>query len=91
MKIGIGLCPICRHKLKHTVWYGEAWIEEEYNSCSNCGYSEEFMYGNYAVYVQGKEFFYTYGTPTCDPVFRHIQKAIFAARRNWKKFKRTYK
>ena len=84
-------CPICRKPASYE-WYSENMeLCESYLVCSHCGFSKEFAYGSYRMYVHGKEFIWWYKTPHDSPIFKRIKRAKFMARRNWKKFKKAYK
>jgi hypothetical protein len=83
-------CPICNHKAEFTIYPCEYGNEEEYILCNNCGYSYEFAYGGYRIYVGRKCFIWNY---TINPnkykqLMKKISKAEFTAKRNWKKHKK---
>lgn len=83
-------CPICNHKTKYTIYSGSYGAEEEYIICNNCGYSYEFAYGAYRIYVGRKRFIwnYTISSNKYNQLIKKISKAEFMAKRNWKKYKK---
>lgn len=83
-------CPICNHKAEYTIYSGPYGAEEEYILCNNCGYSYEFAYGAYRIYV-GNECFiwnYTINSNKYNKLMRKISKTEFMAKRNWRKYKK---
>ena len=85
-------CPICGNSAKWIYWSEGYWgIVEEHTECDKCGYCKEFVYGNSILSIGNKMFTWFYNTKNSDPVFRRIKRAIFMARRNWKKYKRKKK
>ena len=93
LKAGFTKCPVCGNKVD---WenYSSSWdTEEEYISCPVCGYRYQFAYGNYFKEVGNKWFVwsYTMNPKTCPRLFKKMKKAMFMARRRWKKHKKgTY-
>ena len=93
LKEGYTKCPVCGNKAD---WenYSSSWdTEEEYISCPVCGYRYQFAYGNYFEEVGNKWFVwsYTMNPKTYPRLFKKMKKAMFMARRRWKKHKKgTY-
>lgn len=93
LKAGFTKCPVCGNKVD---WenYSSSWdTEEEYISCPVCGYHYQFAYGNYFEEVGNKWFVwsYTMNPKTYPRLFKKMKKAMFMARRCWKKHKKgTY-
>ena len=83
-------CPVCKNHAEWKYWVCPYGTEEEYITCPKCGYCYEFAYGNYLEIVKGKEFCWDYKTKESSPIFKRIKKAMFMAKRNWKKFKKIY-
>lgn len=80
-------CPICNSKVKSEYFIGLFGIEEEYIDCPICGYFYQFYYGDYLLYVGNKTFTWNdYGRRSGGPLDKRIKRAVFMARRNWKKF-----
>lgn len=83
-------CPVCGNKAK---WknYSSSWgTEEEYINCPICGYNYQSVYGNYCEEVGNKWFIWCYTmTPKTHPrLFKKMKRAMFMARRRWKKHKK---
>ena len=93
LKAGFTKCPVCGNKVDREN-YSSSWdTEEEYISCPVCGYRYQFAYGNYFEEVGNKWFVwnYTMNPKTYPRLFKKMKKAMFMARRRWKKHKKgTY-
>lgn len=86
-------CPVCNNKA-NVENYSSAWgTEEEYILCKTCGYHYQFVYGNYFEEIGNKWFIWDYTiTPkNCPRLFKKKNKAMFMARRRWKKYKKGCK
>ena len=87
---GFAKCPICNNVAD---WenYSSSWgTEEEYITCPICGYRYQFFYGNYFEEIGNKWFVwdYTMNPKTHPRLFKKMKKAMFMARRRWKKHKK---
>ena len=87
---GFTKCPVCNNNAK---WeeYSSSWgTEEEYITCPICGYRYHFTYGNYFEELGNKWFIwnYTMNSKTHPRLFKKMKKAMFMARRRWKKHKK---
>lgn len=80
-------CPICGNQAKHTIFSSEICLEEEYITCEYCGYLYEFAYGNYREILGNKCYCWNYRSNS-HKVNKKLKKAIFNARRRWKKYKK---
>lgn len=83
-------CPICNNQAKWEYYLSPWGLEEEKIDCPHCGYYYQFAYGNYMECVKGEEFVWNYTIHYPHPIFKRIKRAMFMARRNWKKFKKAY-
>ena len=87
-------CPICNKKIDITSYSGPYGLEEEYVACDRCNYNYEFAYGKHQERVHNKLFVWDY-TDYCLPQWsafnKKINKAIFKAKKNWKKHKKPSK
>lgn len=83
-------CPICNNIVKYDYYTEPFGIVEEQIACPHCGYYYQFAYGNYIECVKGKVFMWDYTIPYIHPIFKRIKRATFMAKRNWKKFKKSY-
>lgn len=83
-------CPICHNKAEYTSFAEDIGIVEEYTRCPVCGYRDEMAYGYYLVVVGNKTFSWSYRLEgnNCIRLFKKLNRAKFAARRNWKKFRK---
>lgn len=83
-------CPVCNRKAKWTIYSCEWGVEEEYVDCPVCGYRYGFAYGNYYEEVGNKWFVWDYRmNPITHPMlFKKMNKAMFMARRRWKKYRK---
>lgn len=79
-------CPICNNKIIEEYYSGPFGIEEEHIHCNKCGYTFDFVYGNYHELVGNKEFIYSYHD--YDKYKKKVYKAEFEAKRRWKKHKK---
>lgn len=84
------ICPICGHKAVDKCYIEENMgIVEEYVNCTCCNYSDEFVYGNYTTTFGNYEFNYSHSVLNNDNtyalVIKKLHRAIFMARRNWRK------
>ena len=83
-------CPICNSLNTSYTSYNGSWdTVENHFVCFNCGYEEHQAYGNYVTFVKGQEFIYDYRTPMS--FMKKLNKAIYQAKRNYKKHHKTYK
>lgn len=90
---GFTKCPVCNNIAK---WeeYSSSWgTEEEYITCSICGYRYQFTYRNYFEAIGNKWFIwdYTMNPKTHPRLFKKMKRAMFMARRRWKKYKKGCK
>ncbi len=80
-------CPVCGEIIE-VENYSSSWgTEEEYILCPRCNYAEAFVYGNLNIAV-GNKLFYRYHSDDRNYINlmnRRCSKALFMARRNWKK------
>lgn len=86
-------CPICNHKVNIVSWSGPLGTEEEHVSCPICKYRYEFVYGGNLLEVGNKWFIWGHYTNRKNnpQLFKKMDRAIFMARRRWKKHKKgTY-
>lgn len=84
-------CPVCHSKITDTCYNGPLGTEEEYIDCPKCNYSYEFAYGYHREVVHNKQFiwsYHDYNQPNIVSFFKKLDKAMFMARRNWKKQKK---
>lgn len=86
-------CPICNSKIKREHWSGPMGLEEEYIDCDTCGYHYKSYYGYYNEIAGNKCFYYTYLTPLSQMICirKRINKALYKAKRNWRKHKKKCK
>ena len=83
-------CPICNSLNTAYTSYNDSWATvENHFVCFNCGYEEHQVYGNYVTFVKGQEFIYDYRTPMS--FMKKLNKAIYQAKRNYKKHRKIYK
>lgn len=79
-------CPVCNSKIWDDFYTGPFGIEEEHIDCPICGYSYQFCYGSYLLYIGNKTFIWDYRRRLGGPLDKRIKRAHFMAKRNWKKF-----
>ena len=85
-------CPICNSLNTSYTSYNDSWATvESHFVCFNCGYEEDQAYGDYAILVKGQEFIYDYRTPMSGLFMKKLNKAIYQAKRNYKKHHKIYK
>lgn len=86
-------CPICNSlNTSYTSYCNDICdIIEGHFICFNCGYEEHQAYGNYATIAKGQKFVYDYRTPISGHFMKKLNKAIYQAKRNYKKHRKTYK
>ena len=84
-------CPICGCGNTTVVYLDPTNdIGEVTYSCIRCGYVDEFAYGYYKTIVGNKEFAYSCydSNSKQERIKKKIHRAIFMARRNYRKFKK---
>ena len=87
-------CPICNKEINITYYSGPYGTEEEYINCDRCNYDYEFAYGHHKEMVHNKLFvwdYMDYCLPEWSAFNKKINKAIFKAKRNWKKHRKPNK
>ena len=87
-------CPICNKEINRTYYSCSYGLEEEYISCDRCHYDYEFAYGNHKEMVHNQLFVWDYTDfqlPQWFTFKKKINKAIFKAKKNWKKHKKPSK
>lgn len=86
-------CPICNNNIFWDIYTGPLGTEEEYINCPFCKYRYEFIYGGNLLVVGNKYFIWGHYTNRKNNprLFKKMDKALFMARRRWKKHKKgTY-
>ncbi len=67
-------CPVCGIEMETQSWYGDGWLESEWQSCPRLHYTYDYSYG-YTIISVGEECFcYNYNTPYAE--LREITKVI---------------
>ena len=63
----------------------EQGLEEFYIQCKTCGYVDEFSYGEYATFINGKEWYWHYNTPTDEVIIidAEIKEETEIAKKIW--------
>ncbi len=82
-------CPVCGRSAKREYYDEVVGTVEDHINCDHCGYTYEFVYGNYVEVVNDKEFIWGYtlyrNYSQMYRLFKKISKEMFMARRNWRK------
>lgn len=83
-------CPVCDHQAEQEIWSSEWGIEEAYITCPVCGYRYQFAYGAHFEEIGNKWFIWGHNTNQNArlKLFKKMKKAMFMARRRWKKYQK---
>ena len=83
-------CPICGSKTNFESYFENIGTIEKYIHCPVCNYRFQFCYGAYFEEIGNKYFIYFwYDNIFNNPrLFKKINKAMFIARKRWKKHKK---
>nr|CAI9751707.1 hypothetical protein YSBCXYJI_YSBCXYJI_CDS_0045 [Caudoviricetes sp.] len=81
-------CPVCGKIIEARYYSSVLGIEEEHICCPYCNYAETFVYGLWGSAV-GNKTYYSYHSDNEQYrilVGRRYKKALFMAKRNWRKY-----